>query len=148
LIQYDNRIQTLTAGVAEGRLIGGNLTLIAGLCGSDFLPDFTGAILFVEEVEEGIERVDRMFCQLKNAGILSRIKGFVFGHCTDCKPSGGYGSLSLQNVLDDYIKPLGIPAYTGARIGHITNQFILPVGAMARMDAQNGTIQLLEQALV
>lgn len=148
LIMYDNRIQTLHEGVAEGRLIGGNLTLIAGLCGSDFLPDFKDAILFVEEVEEGIERVDRMFCQLKNAGILSRIKGFIFGHCTDCKPSGGYGSLSLQNVLADYIKPLGIPAYSGARIGHISNQFILPVGARVRMDAQKGTIQLLEQALV
>ena len=148
LISYDNRIQTLHKGVAEGRLVGGNLTLIAGLCGSDFLPDFKDAILFVEEVEEDIDRVDRMFCQLKNAGILARIKGFVFGHCTDCKPSGGYGSLSLQNVLDDYIKPLGIPAYSGARIGHITNQFILPVGAMVRMDAQKGTIQLLEHALV
>lgn len=148
LIQYDNRIQTITTGVAEGRLIGGNLTLIAGLCGSEFLPDFKDAILFVEEVDENIERVDRLFCQLKNAGVLARIKGFIFGHCTDCKPSGGYGSLSLQNVLDDYIKPLGIPAYSGARIGHISNQFILPVGAMARMDAQEGTIQLVERALV
>ena len=146
-IPYTNRIQTLTAGHVEGPLIGGNLTLLSGLCGSDYLPDFRGAILFLEEIDEGMERMDRMFCQLKNAGILSQIKGFVFGHCTDCSPASGYGSLSMQDILNDYIKPLGIPAFSGARIGHISNQFILPVGVRVRMDANQGTMTLLENAL-
>lgn len=147
LIPYNDRITTIRPGIVEGRLIGGNMTLISGLCGSDFLPDFKEAILFLEEVDENIDRVDRMFCQLKNAGILGQIKGFIFGNCTGCKPASGYGSLSFQDLFNDYIKPLGIPAYTGARIGHISNQFILPVGVQARMDADKGTIELLEQAL-
>lgn len=146
-IQYKERITTLKSGQAEGILLGGNLTLISGLCGSDYLPDFKNAILFLEEVDENIERVDRMFCQLKLAGILDQIKGFVFGKCTDCGPTGGYGSLTLEQVLNDYIKPLGIPAYSGAMIGHIANQFILPVGSRVRMDADNGKITLLEKAL-
>ncbi|HLS93993.1 MAG TPA: LD-carboxypeptidase [Sphingobacterium sp.] len=147
-IQYNDRIRTLHPGVAEGTLLGGNLTLISGLCGSPYLPDFKDAILFLEEVDEDISRLDRMFCQLKNAGILSAIKGFVFGHCTRCKPSSGYGSLTLDQLFADYIEPLGIPAYTGARIGHIADQFILPVGVRARLDADKGTIQLTEKALL
>jgi muramoyltetrapeptide carboxypeptidase len=122
--------------------------LISGLCGSPFLPDFTGSILFLEEINESPEKVDRMFCQLKNAGILSKIKGFVFGKCTDCSPSGGYGSLNLDQILNDFIKPLNIPSYSGAVIGHINNQFLLPVGVKAKIDANKGTIEILEKALV
>ncbi|MEJ5090264.1 LD-carboxypeptidase [Sphingobacterium faecium] len=146
-IQYKERITTLRSGQAEGILLGGNLTLLSGLCGSAYLPDFKNAILFLEEVDENIERVDRMFCQLKLAGILDQIKGFVFGKCTDCGPASGYGSLTVEQVLNDYIKPLGVPAYSGAMIGHIANQFILPVGAHVKMDADKGTITLLQQVL-
>jgi muramoyltetrapeptide carboxypeptidase len=148
IVQYKDRITTINPGVAEGKLLGGNLTLISGLCGSPFLPDFTGSILFLEEINESPEKVDRMFCQLKNAGILSKIKGFVFGKCTDCSPSGGYGSLNLDQILNDFIKPLNIPSYSGAVIGHINNQFLLPVGVKAKIDANKGTIEILEKALV
>lgn len=148
LIVYKDRIRTLHSGRVEGRLLGGNLTLITGLCGTAYLPDFKGAILFVEEVEEDMSRMERMFCQLKNAGILQDIAGFIFGNCTACTPSKGYGSLTLQQLLADYIEPLKIPAYTGAKIGHIANQFILPVGALVRMDADQGTIDMLEKALL
>ena len=123
------------------------MTVLTGLCGSSYLPSFKDAILFIEEVDEDMERVDRTFCQLKNAGILGVIKGFIFGKCTDCKPSGGYGSVTLDQLFNDYIKPLKIPAYTGAVIGHIAEQFILPVGAKVRLDAAQGTIALMEPAL-
>ncbi|MFD1770906.1 S66 peptidase family protein [Sphingobacterium suaedae] len=146
-IRYNDRIRTLHPGVAEGVLLGGNLTLLSGLCGSPYLPDFKGAILFLEEVDEDTARLDRMFCQLKNAGILADVKGIIFGNCTNCKPAHGYGSLTLDQLLEDYIKPLHVPAYTGARIGHINNQFILPIGVRVRMDADKGTIDLLEKAL-
>lgn len=147
LVQYKDRITTIHPGTVEGRLLGGNLTLISGLCGSSYLPDFTGSILFLEEINESPEKVDRMFCQLKNTGILSKISGFVFGKCTGCSPSGGYGSLNLDQILRDYIKPLNIPAYSGAVIGHINNQFLLPVGVKARLDATEGTIEMVENAL-
>lgn len=147
IVQYKDRIQTITAGVAEGTILGGNLTLLTGLCGTPYLPDFKNAILFVEEIDEKSDRMDRMFCQLMNAGILSQINGFIFGKCTNCGPSGGYGSLTLEQMLHDYIKPLGIPAYSGAMIGHIADQFLMPVGVHVRMDASLGTIEYLEKSL-
>jgi len=148
IIQYKDRIQTITPGVAEGIILGGNLTLITGLCGTPYLPDFKDAILFTEEIDEKSERLDRMFCQLRNSGILSQIKGFIFGKCTNCGPVQGYGSLTLDQMLNDYIKPLGIPAYSGAVIGHISDQFLMPVGVKVRMDATNGRIEYLEKSLL
>src|SRR5690606_22750891 len=73
-ITYNDRIRTIHEGRVKGVLIGGNLTLISGLCGSKYLPDFKDTILFIEEVGEDYGRVDRMFCQLKNTGILDEIK--------------------------------------------------------------------------
>lgn len=148
IIQYKDRIQTITAGIVEGTILGGNMTLLTGLCGSPYLPDFKDSILFLEEIDEKSDRMDRMFCQLMNAGILSQIKGFVFGKCTNCGPSGGYGALSLDQLLNDYIKPLGIPAYSGAMIGHISDQFLIPVGVRVRMDASLGKIEYLEKSLI
>ena len=148
IVQYKDRIKTITPGIVEGTIIGGNLTLLTGLCGTPYLPDFKDTILFVEEIGEKSDRMDRMFCQLMNSGILSQIKGFIFGKCTDCGPSGGYGSLTLEQMLHDYIKPLGIPAYSGALIGHISDQFLMPVGVRARMDASTGKIEYLEKSLL
>lgn len=148
IVQYKDRIQTITPGIVEGVILGGNLTLLTGLCGTPYLPDFKDTILFVEEIGEKSDRMDRMFCQLMNSGILSQIKGFIFGKCTNCEPTAGYGALTLNQMLNDYIKPLGIPAYTGAVIGHIPDQFVMPVGVRARMDATKGTIEYLEKSLI
>lgn len=143
LVPRRNRTRTLVPGQARGRLLGGNLTVLTALAGSPYLPDFDGAILFLEDVSEAPYRVDRMLTTLKLMGVLDRIAGFVFGECTDCDPGDGYGSLTLAQILDDFIVPLGIPAYTGAMIGHIREQFILPVGGEVELDADAGTLRLL-----
>lgn len=139
LIPRQNRIQTIHSGLAKGKLLGGNLTVLTGIAGSKYYPGFDNSILFLEDVSEEPYRIERMFCQLKLNGTLEKIKGFIFGKCTDCTPSGGYGSLTIDEILADYIKPLHIPAYQGALIGHIREQFILPVGAEVTMDADKGT---------
>jgi len=138
LIPRQNRIQTIRSGIAKGKLLGGNLTVLTTISGSSYYPDFSDSILFLEDVSEEPYRVERMLCQLKLNGTLQKIKGFIFGKCTDCSPDGGYGSLTLDEILGDYIKPLDIPAYQGALIGHIREQFILPVGAQVTMDAGKG----------
>jgi len=143
----ENRIQTITPGVARGRLLGGNLSVLAGIVGSGYLPDWSGAILFVEEVDEAIYRVDRLLTQLELAGILNRLKGVVIGNCTRCGPGDGYGSLSLEEVWNDHIKPLNVPAFSGAMIGHIERQFTLPEGVEVEIDAVRGTIRMLEPAV-
>lgn len=138
LIPRQNRIQTISPGIAKGKLLGGNLTVLTTISGSPYYPDFSDSILFLEDVSEEPYRIERMLCQLKLNGTLGKIKGFIFGKCTDCAPNGGYGSLTLDEILNDYIKPLDIPAYQGALIGHIREQFILPVGAQITMDADKG----------
>lgn len=148
LAQAKDRTATIHPGKARGRLLGGNLTVLSHLLGSSYLPDWKGAILFLEDIHEDVYRMDRMITHLKLAGVLDQISGFVFGKCTDCDPSGGgYGSLTLEDVFTDHIAPLKIPAYSGAMIGHIKDKFTVPLGIEAEIDADRGTIRLLESAV-
>ena len=148
LVPVENRIRTITAGRARGRIVGGNLTVLTTIIGSGLLPDFSGGILFVEDVEEAPYRIDRMFMQLKLAGILGQVKAVIFGRCTRCTPGeGSYGSLTISDILDDYLKQLDVPAWEGAQIGHIDRQFIMPLGVQAEVDADKGSIRLLEPAV-
>jgi len=144
LVLKANRIQTLKSGIAEGKILGGNLTVLTALSGTPYYPDFQDSILFIEDIGEDPYRMDRMMSTLQLNGTLGKIKGFIFGQCNDCKPGGGYGSLTLDQILDQYVLPLSIPAYTGAMIGHISRQFIVPVGAQIQMDADAGTFTLTQ----
>jgi muramoyltetrapeptide carboxypeptidase len=148
LTQVEFRTQTITPGKARGRLLGGNLTVLTTILGSPFLPDWDGAILFCEDVHEDFYRIDRMLTQLKLAGVLGRIKGFVFGGCSECGPGdGNFGALTLEEIFQDHIAPLNVPAWQGAMIGHAQPQWTLPVGAQVEIDASAGTIALLESAV-
>jgi muramoyltetrapeptide carboxypeptidase len=147
LVQTENRIRTINPGKAIGRLVGGNLSVLAGLVGSGYLPQWEGKILFLEEVGEKIYEVDRMMSQLKLAGVFDQLNGFVLGQCSRCEPGNGHGSLTLEEVIDHYIRPMRMPAYSGAMIGHISEKFTVPVGAMATIDADNGTITMNEPAV-
>lgn len=144
----DGRIRTLRAGLARGPLLGGNLAVLSAMAGSAYLPDFDGAILFLEEVNEFIYRVDRMLSTLKLAGVFDRLAGVVIGQFTRCTPGEGFGTLTLDEVFDDWFLPLGVPVYRGAMIGHIARKFTVPLGVPAEMDATAGTIRLLEPAVL
>jgi muramoyltetrapeptide carboxypeptidase len=148
LTVVENRVQTLRPGTARGRLLGGNLTVLTSLVGSGYLPDWDGCILFLEDVEEAPYRIDRMLTQLRLAGILQKARAVIWGNCTDCRPGEGFGSLTVTEVLNDHISPLGVPAWSGAMIGHIDRQFTLPVGLEVEVDATAGTIRMLEPAVV
>ncbi|MCP1468353.1 muramoyltetrapeptide carboxypeptidase [Sphingobium sp. OAS761] len=148
LVQRIGRTICFHPGKATGRLLGGNLTVLSALAGTPWLPDFTGAILFIEDIGEQPYRIDRMLTQLGQAGILPRLAGVVFGQCTDCAPGGeSYGGFTLSEVLQQHLEPLGIPAFQGAQFGHVASQFSLPIGIRAEMDAQAGTLRLLEPAV-
>ncbi len=149
LIQRKWRTQPIRTGVARGRLIGGNLTVLTALVGTPFLPDFSGAILFIEDIDEAEYRIDRMLTQLGQAGVLKALAGVVFGQCNNCKSPGpgGYGGFTLTDVLTQHFSPLGIPAFQGAFFGHMADQFTMPVGVRAEIDAGAGTIRLLEPAV-
>lgn len=139
------RITTIRPGKAKGRLIGGNLSVLAALVGTPWLPDFSGAILFLEDVGEAQYRIDRMLSQLMLAGLLQKVSGVVFGQCTRCTTGiPGYTGFTIPQLLEQYFKPLGVPAFSGANIGHVGNQLSLPVGANVEIDADTGSIRVLE----
>ena len=148
LTQVENRVQTIVAGSAVGILRGGCLSIISTLLGTEYVPSWKDSILFVEDIEEEIYRIDRMLTHLKLAGVLKQARGVIFGRCTDCEPGQGYGSLTLEQVLDDHIKPLGVPAWYGSMIGHLPLKFTVPLGIEAKIDAEKGLIQLLEPAVL
>ncbi len=147
LTQVENRIWTISQGSARGRLVGGNLTVLASIVGSEYLPAWDDHILFLEDVGEDVYRIDRMLTQLKLAGVLDRLSGFVFGRCSRCEPDSAYSSFTLKEVLADHVAPLGIPAFYGSMIGHIRDKFTVPIGVMAEIEATAGRIKLTEPAV-
>ncbi len=137
-------ITTIRPGKATGRLVGGNLTVLSTLMGTPWVPDFDGSILFLEDVGEAEYRIDRMMNQLALAGVLGKLAGIVFGQCTRCT-SGypDYAGFTVPQILNHYLSPLGVPAFSGANIGHVSDQLSVPYGAEVEMDAGAGTIRPL-----
>jgi muramoyltetrapeptide carboxypeptidase len=139
---------TIHPGIASGMLIGGNLSVLTGIIGSSYLPDWKGKILFLEEAKEEPYRIDRMLTQLKLAGVLDSISGFVFGKCVKCEAEEPLKAFKFMEVIEQHIKPLGIPAFYGAMTGHIENKLTLPLGIEVTIDADKGMIGLAEAAVV
>jgi muramoyltetrapeptide carboxypeptidase len=147
LLPRENRIMTLCGGIAEGPLVGGNLSLIQCLVGTPYLPDLDGAILFLEDVGEDLYRVDRMLAHLRMVGALQRLAGVAVGRFTELKRAMSDGALGFDEVLATYLLPLGIPVACGFPVGHIDDQWTLPLGVRARLDADAGEVDLLEPAV-
>lgn len=147
LMPQEHRVTTIRGGVAEGPLAGGNLTLLQCLIGTAYFPDLDGALLFLEDVNEDLYRVDRMLAHLRMIGALARLRGVLVGRFTGLKRDLGDGALGVDHVLGHYLRPLGVPVLAGLPIGHIDAQWTLPVGVRARLDADAGTVALLEAAV-
>ena len=144
----EEKIVTINKGTATGQLVGGNLTVLSGIMGSTYLPNFKNKILFLEEAKEEPYSIDRMLTQLKLCGVLDSISGFVFGKCAKCLAEEPLKAFTFDEVINQHIKPLGIPAFYGAMIGHIENKFTVPLGINAIINADKGSISLLENAVV
>ena len=149
---YDTRegnVQTLVPGIAEGELSGGCLCLVTATCGTPEQIDAKGKILCIEDVDEAPYAVDRMLTQLKRCGVLDEAAGFVIGEITDWQKhvSDPAESLTIEQVWQDIIVPLGKPAIIGFPFGHVANPLTLPLGVRARLDATAGTLTLLEPAV-
>ena len=134
--------RTLRPGRAEGRLLGGNLAILASLCGTPFAPDYTGAILVLEDIGEPTYRIDRMLRQLTLSGALARVAGIAFGSFTEGTESGDTSSRTLDDVLREAADLAGVPAVAGIPVGHIDDQWTLPLGAMAELDADRNALHV------
>ena len=144
----DDKIITLGKGTAIGTLVGGNLSVISSIIGSGYLPDWKGKILFLEETKEEPYRIDRMLTQLKLAGALKQLNGIAIGKFVKCEAEEPQKAFTFMQVLEQHIKPLGIPAFYGLMTGHIENKLTLPIGAEVRMNGETGIITLQEPAVL
>jgi len=127
---------TLAAGRARGRLIGGNLSLLAALHGTPFQPSYEGAILVLEDVNEAPYRIERMLLQLRLSGDLQKVAGIAFGQFTNPPEDKSLGGArSIDAVLAEAARWAGVPAIAGIPLGHVPDQWSLPLGAEAELDA-------------
>ena len=134
--------RTLREGRAEGRLVGGNLALLAALCGTRFAPEYAGGILVLEDVGEATYRIDRMLRQLALAGALSNLAGIAYGQFSEGTDPADPSSCALDDVLREAAGIAGVPALAGIPLGHVDDQWTIPLGAMAELDASAGTLHV------
>jgi muramoyltetrapeptide carboxypeptidase len=130
-------------GVAQGELVGGNLSLVTSSVGAPYQLNTSGKILFLEDVEESPRHLDRMLLQLRHAGLLHECAGIVFGAFTDCEAENPEKSLTIEQVLDDLTDGLDIPIVRGLRCGHCMPTASLPLGARVTLDANAGKLIVL-----
>lgn len=140
-------LQRIVGGRAEGRLLGGNLSLLCATLGTPYEIDTRDAILMFEDVEEEPYRLDRMLSQLEMAGKLAAAKGFAVGTFADCGPSDWAPDVTAYDVVASYLVRLGKPALFGLPIGHDTYNTAVLLGSWAALDADQGclTYKGLEQ---
>ncbi|HEX6746301.1 MAG TPA: LD-carboxypeptidase [Longimicrobium sp.] len=141
------RAETLVPGAAEGRLVGGNLALVAATLGTPYAIRAEGAILFLEEVGEHMYRLDRLLTQLRLAGVLDGVAGIALGGITEIPDADEPGVPALVDVLRDRLGEMGVPVAYGFPFGHVDESWTLPEGVRARLDADAGTLELLEPAV-
>lgn len=133
----------MSGGQAEGTLVGGNLELIASALGTPYEIDTQGKILFLEEINEGPWGIDGSLAQMRDSGKLKDAAGIVLGRFLNCDDET-QEFMRLEEVLSDYFTGLGIPVLADLPCGHGTPTCSLPLGAMARLDADRGELILLE----
>lgn len=141
-------LTTLNTGIASGRLLGGNLSLISSIIGSPYIPSFKKSLLFIEEIEEECYRFDRMMNHLRIANILKETNGVIVGELTDVKASDtSKPFLTVEQILNDYLEPLKKPTVTGLAHGHIPKKLTIPIGIKGTLSASKRTLSFDEAAV-
>jgi muramoyltetrapeptide carboxypeptidase len=144
-------ISSLRGGVAEGRLVGGNLSVLCAAVGTPFEPSFKDRILFLEDIAEKPYRLDRMLTQLLNAGILQQLAGVAVGVNRDCedptKADAKEFRQSSADVIAERLSSLKVPVVTGLPFGHVPVNATIPVGARALLDGDKGDLIITESAV-
>ncbi len=135
---------TLISGTAEGEVCGGCLSLVAATLGTPYQIDTTGKLLLLEDIDEAPHRVERYLAQFASAGLLEAASGFVFGTSTGADETR---TVPLRDIWAEAVAPYGKPAALGFPFGHVTPNYALPLGVRARLDADAGTLTLLEPAV-
>jgi muramoyltetrapeptide carboxypeptidase len=147
-LRPNHSLRTVKGGRARGPIVAGNLTLISTTMGTPYEIDTRGKILCIEDVGEEPYSMDRMLTQLRLSGKLEQAAGIVIGECARCTPRefrpGFDSTFSLGEILDDILGGLRVPVLAGLTFGHTADQLTLPLGCMAALDADKGTLTIEE----
>lgn len=136
----------VTPGKATGKVVGGNLSLIASLCGTPWQLNTTGKILLLEDVGEDVYRIDRMLWQLEQAGLLEKPAGVILAHWENCGSKFKYG-LTLNEVFSHYFKGASYPVIRGFPSGHYKFQTTVPLNALTEIDTEKKCVKLLQSGV-
>lgn len=134
---------TLISGRATGTLTGGNLALVCALIGTPFAARLDDAILVLEDVNEPVYRIDRLFRQLLLSDSLTGISGIIFGAFTERGESED--AARLDALFRETADAAGVPCIVNAPVGHIPDQWTFPIGATAQLDASAKTLSILDE---
>ncbi len=144
-------VTTIVKGKRKGRLVGGNLSIMVSLIGTEFDVDYSNKIVFIEEVGEEPYRIDRMLTQMIQAGKFKNSAGIMMGIFRKCEVKEESAltskSFTLMEVLKDRFSSLKIPVVYGMSFGHVKDKFTIPFGALAELDTEKQTYYLLERAV-
>ncbi len=135
-------VKVIKTGKAQGRLIGGNLSLVCATMGTPYAIEPAGIILFLEDVNEAPYRIDRLFSQLRLAGVLDSVAGLILGQFTTKEPNE---EKQIDKVIREYVSPLHCPVVANFPVGHVPKNATLPHGVMVELDADRGTLKLVEE---
>jgi len=139
----DPYVRTVVGGRATGRLAGGCAGLLSSALGTRLTPDFRGRIVVLEEIENEGYILDGILTQLRNAGTFDGVAGIVVGDIKS-KWSGGIAELSTEDIVEELLAPLGVPLIFGLPVGHGKHHATVPLGALATLDADAGTLVVEE----
>jgi muramoyltetrapeptide carboxypeptidase len=145
----DEKIFALVKGSAKGRIVGGNLSLLSSLVGTNYLPDFKDKILLLEEIGELPYRIDRMLNQLRLAKVFNVINGVILGTFIDCNETDPLKkTLTLGEVISDYFAKLKIPVVYNLKHGHVKDSLTIPIGITAKLNASRNYLEFDESAVI
>jgi muramoyltetrapeptide carboxypeptidase len=138
----------LNKGRGQGRLLGGNLSILTSLMGTEYLPKLKDSILLLEDVNEAPYRIDRMFNQLRLAKILKQVSGIILGHFVDCyETDPAKRSFTLNEVIIEYFQNSQLPVLYNVKHGHIKENITIPYGVKCVLNATRGFIEITENAV-
>ena len=139
----DPYVRTIVGGRADGRLTGGCAGLLSSAIGTRLQPDFRGRIVVLEEIDNEAYIHDGILTQLRNAGLFDGAVGIVVGDVR-AKWSGQIAELSIEDIVEEVLAPLGLPLVYGLPVGHNKHHATVPLGAHAILDADAGTLTVDE----
>jgi muramoyltetrapeptide carboxypeptidase len=142
------KLPAITKGNATGRIIGGNLSVLLSLAGTEFFPELKKNILFIEDIDEKPYKIDRYLNQLRLNKVFKQISGVVLGRFVDCyEHNPEKRTLTLGEVIDSYFHQLDIPIVYTFPHGHIKDKITIPIGVNVKVNANSGVVEFTESGV-